>query len=62
MERRAVVLADKSIKDKLPPETWTEVCNILIDGIKEGNMGLAFKSAIEKCGDILAPDFPNSAR
>ena len=58
MERRAVVLADKAISDKVPAEAWGEVCDLLVGGIKKGNMGLAFTEAIAKCGEILAPEFP----
>ncbi len=58
MERRAVVLADKAISDKVSKETWREVCDLLVGGIKKGNMGLAFSEAIANCGEILAPGFP----
>ncbi len=58
MERRAVVLADKAISDKVSKEAWREVCDLLVGGIKKGNMGLAFSEAIAKCGEILAPEFP----
>ncbi len=58
MERRAVVLADKAVSDKVPKEAWQEVCDLLVGGIKRGNMGLAFSAAIAKCGEILAPEFP----
>ncbi len=58
MERRAVILADKAISEKVSQEAWREVCDILVEGIKKGNMGLAFSSAIAKCGEILAPEFP----
>jgi len=61
MERRAVVLADKAISDKVPKEAWQEVCDLLVDGIKQGNMGLAFSEAIAQCGEILAPEFPIQA-
>lgn len=58
MENRAVVLADKAIAEKLPPETWQEVCDLLVQGIKKGNMGRAFKDAIGKCGELLSTHFP----
>lgn len=58
MEQRAVVLADKAISAKVPGETWSEVCNLLIRGIKGGNMALAFAEAIKRCGEILTPLFP----
>ena len=58
MEHRVVVLADKAITDKFTPETWTEICNLLIQGIKKGNIGMAFSNAIKRCGEILEADFP----
>lgn len=58
MERRAVVLADKAINDKVAKDTWQEVCDTLVSGIKKRDMGLAFCDAIRKCGEILTPDFP----
>jgi putative membrane protein len=61
MEHRVVVLADKAISDKHPPETWNEICNLLVQGIKKGNMGIAFSDAIKRCGEILEVDFPIQA-
>ena len=29
-----------------------------IDGIKKGHVGLGLTAAIERCGDILATEFP----
>jgi putative membrane protein len=58
MEQRAVVLADKAINDKVPQETWQEVRDLLIQGMKQKNVGLAFGAAILKCGEILTPSFP----
>ena len=58
MEHRAVVLADKAVSDKVSKDAWREVCDLLVGGIKKGNMGLAFSEAIAKCGEILAPEFP----
>jgi putative membrane protein len=58
VERRAVVLADKSIADKLPDSIWEEICSILVEGSKNKSMEAAFSEAITKCGDILALHFP----
>ncbi len=58
MEHRAVVLADQAISEKVPKETWSEVCSLLTAGIKNGNIGIAYSNAIKRCGDILANDFP----
>lgn len=57
-ERWAVVLADKSISSKLPPETWNEVVALLIGGLKSGNVAKGFTDAIAKTGDVLAQHFP----
>ena len=58
MEQRAVVLADKAINDKVPQDTWREVCDLLIQGMKKKDVGLALGAAILKCGEILTPAFP----
>ncbi|MEQ1878469.1 MAG: TPM domain-containing protein [Bdellovibrionia bacterium] len=57
-EHWAVVLADKSIADKLPPETWKSVVDALIGGIKNGDIAKGYVDAIEKTGAILAEHFP----
>jgi putative membrane protein len=58
MEHRAVVLADKAIASKLPPETWQNLIADLLHGIKNGQPSLGFITAIGHCGEILAKDFP----
>ncbi len=58
LERRAVVLADKAIADKVPASTWSEVCDLLVSGCKTKEIEAAFANAILKCGDILADHFP----
>ncbi|MCB0349282.1 MAG: hypothetical protein KDD37_10640 [Bdellovibrionales bacterium] len=58
LERRAVVLADKAIADKVPAETWDEICQILVSGCKDKEVERAFVEAISKCGDILKVHFP----
>lgn len=58
MERRAVVLADKAISEKLSQETWSEVVNLIISGIKQGNLANGYVNAIARCGEILATHFP----
>jgi putative membrane protein len=57
-DREAVVLADKSISDLLPPETWNEVLLLMVDGLKKGRCAEGITKAISKCGDILATHFP----
>lgn len=58
MERFSVVLADKAISEKLPPETWKEVLDILNSQMNEKDLSKGFVPAIEKCGEILAKHFP----
>jgi putative membrane protein len=58
MEHRAVVLADEAIAARVPAETWDEVIALMIGGIKKGHVGLGLATAIERCGDILATEFP----
>ena len=58
MERRAIVLADKAIHDRVPNETWEEVCDLMIQGIEKGHLEWGVIPAIERCGDILAAEFP----
>ncbi|MCP4679753.1 MAG: hypothetical protein GY854_30535 [Deltaproteobacteria bacterium] len=58
MERRAVVLADKAINDQVARDTWQEVCDRLIAGIKKKNLGQAIREAVLECGEIMAPQFP----
>lgn len=60
-ERRAVVLADKGISEKLSENTWTEVVQLLTAELKNKNMSLGFEKAVEKCGTILATHFPAEA-
>lgn len=60
-ERQAVVLADKSIADRLPPETWDGVLRILLDGLARGDAPAGFVAAIARCGAILAEHFPPRA-
>ncbi|MCP4199500.1 MAG: hypothetical protein GY762_20320 [Proteobacteria bacterium] len=58
MEHRAVVLADKAINDKVANDTWKEVCDQLITGIKKKTLGQAICQAVLRCGEIMTPDFP----
>lgn len=61
MERYSVVLADKAISEKLPPETWKEVLEILNSQMSTKDLAKGFVPAIEKCGEILAKHFPIEA-
>lgn len=58
MEHRAVVLADKGISQKLPPETWNEIVDLLVTGAKQKRLASGFIEAIQRCGQILAEHYP----
>lgn len=58
MEHRAVVLADQAIASPLPSETWNEVIDLLLTGIRQKKAAQGFTKAIEKSGLLLATHFP----
>ena len=58
MEHRAVVLADKTISEKLPPETWNEVIEKMISGIEKKNIAQGMVEGIDVCGELLSRHFP----
>lgn len=58
LERRAVILADKSISSKLPAETWDHILKDLVGAIKAGRRGDGLSSAIQKVGSIVSEHFP----
>lgn len=58
LEHRAVVLADEAISSQLPAETWQEVVDLMIDGVKQRDLADGLCSAITRCGDLLEAHFP----
>ena len=57
-ERRAVILGDKAISDRMKPEAWTEILEAMITELRAGRMKEAFEGAISRVGDVLAREFP----
>lgn len=58
MEHRAVVLADRGISEKLDATIWQEVVDLMIDGVKSGDLAGGMCAAIDRCGELLTPHFP----
>ena len=58
MEHRAVVLADHSIAEKLDAEIWQELVDLMIQGVKRGDLAAGMTQAIQRCGELLSPHFP----
>jgi putative membrane protein len=61
MERQALVLADKAIADKLPPNAWDKVAGIISDGARSGRWAEKLEEALRDCGTYLALHFPGQA-
>jgi putative membrane protein len=60
LEHEAVVLADEGISKQLPPETWQEVIDLLLDGVRRRDFAGGMGAAIHKCGSLLAERFPRA--
>ena len=60
-ERYAEVVADAGINEKVAPGVWDEAVAALVTGIKDGRPADGFVTAIEKCGEVLAVNFPPAA-
>jgi putative membrane protein len=60
-ERRAEVVADRGIYDKVDPTVWTETTADLIKGARDGRLGDGFAAAIARAGALLAQHFPPQA-
>lgn len=58
LEHRVQVLADSGINARVKSGTWDEVVEIVLAGIKRGDLCQGLCDAIERCGEILAHDFP----
>ena len=60
-ERKAVVLADKTISDKLDKSVWIEVISTLISGTRSQDLTGGIVNAIQKCADIVYKELPKTA-
>ena len=57
-ERQVRIVADCGISDKISSDLWNLISDELTEGIASGKAKDAFITAIEKCGDLLAENFP----
>jgi putative membrane protein len=60
-ERYAEILADAGIDEKVTADVWADAVSALTAGIKSGQPGEAFVTAIGQCATILAAHFPPGA-
>jgi putative membrane protein len=58
-ERRVVVIGDRAIHEKMGEQHWQVVRDVIIKGMKEGNVCGGICAAIESCGKALAKHFPH---
>jgi putative membrane protein len=58
MERQAVVLGDKSIAVKLTPNTWQDVVQTIVSGVRSGKTESGLLDAVKMCGSLLKQHFP----
>lgn len=59
MERRAVVLADRGIASKMPKESWSEICQLMVQAIHQGRTAEGICKGIQRSGELLAQEFPH---
>lgn len=60
-EHHVEVVADEGIHSKVDPSVWADAVDGLARGLKRGDPGGGFVTAIDLCGEVLARHFPPSA-
>lgn len=58
LEHQVVVLADKTIAEKLPRDTWKDVVDQIVQGLRQKKLALGLEAGIKQCSLVLAPHFP----
>lgn len=58
MEKKAVILADEAISQKLPSEVWNDLLGKFKGSLAKGAWGAGFVEAIESSGALLKTHFP----
>jgi len=57
-ERRVVVIGDRGIHEKMGDRHWQNVRDLIIEGIRKGDLRGGVCAALESCGKALAENFP----
>lgn len=60
-EHKVWILGDRGINTKIPADSWGELVQILVAGIKNGSAADALCEVINRCGKVLATHFPREA-
>lgn len=58
LERRAWVIADSGISDRIPQERWQDAVSVITNGIHDKKQCQALCQAIGMIGEILEKEFP----
>ena len=58
-EKEVRIVADKGISEKISQDLWNLVADELADSFSKGNSKEAFINAVNRCGTLLADNFPN---
>lgn len=57
-EKEVRILADKGISQKISGDLWKIIADELTENLSKGNIKDAFVNSIEKCGALLAENYP----
>ena len=60
-ERRADIVADAAIAEKVAPEVWGEAMAALLDHVREGRAGVGMAEAVAQMGRVLGEHFPKGS-
>ncbi len=58
MERQVRIIADSGISKHISQDLWNLIADELAENLRKGEAAKAFTTAIEKCGELLAENFP----
>ena len=58
MEHQVRIVADSGINKKISHEMWNLIADEISENLKNGKTKEAFLIAVEKCGQLLAENFP----
>ena len=58
MERQVRIVADSGISRHISQDLWNLIADELAENLRKGEASKAFVTAVEKCGELLAENFP----
>ena len=59
LERQVRILADEGISNKISHDMWNLIADGIAENMAKGNVKEACLDAIQKCGELLAENFPS---